>query len=59
MFSAREARRSLGVWVHKFAENLENPYENERFRRAKRAGSFGVLGPPSGEEIKEILTRKC
>ena len=36
--SAREARRFFQV------QKLENPYENQRFRRAKRAGFLGVLG---------------
>ena len=35
--SAREARRFLAFWALGFAENLENPKENEGFWRAKRA----------------------
>ena len=33
-----------------FAENLENPWGIEGFRRAKRAGFFGVLTPYEGED---------
>ena len=52
---AREARRFFSFLGTQSCRKPWNPYENECFRRAKRAGFLGVLGPLLGRESKNSL----